>query len=706
MTRGFVRPLLGRSETLRRVDGVPGGRPALEWLLETRDLKGRSSGRMLNRLMPQKPGGPFWQVSSNELEHLVNDGVRSNRRPPAHLGVILCGLGELAARCHADIRTPIARWLSRHRRLINLQDVLHDAATARAPRPLPIRSRDRQRTAHGVGTVAYILSHDSLTPELWATSGQLKEGRIRLLSMRYGLMFVARLALIIKPQTLMRWTRTTADQFGRWAVIEMLEDVVLWSGNDAERIAGALLDARDPLCTALAAHLLVDPPFRGPVPPLAASWDRLVAAGVSEEDACWLCSPALTAIDQRAREGAAHVDHLQKSRAALGEDQPDRVALNAEIARIEGQLVVARAQQAENEAARTGSRPAVADLLRRSVISLDTWQLILKELPHAPAERHALADAVGRGEARRQLLTRNVSDLSAAIGTETDQAFADHFLLEQGKFQTVSAGAALATIALAIDAKKNIGKATSHEIFKLVGAAQKALAEPYLRTRRYTRWRSALSRYACAVAFAFAVAEAVPQERRAEISRLVADALDHAREVFKQTPEPFAADEWWFQHLCTCTVRWLQIEGRHDEIETMAEDTGFPTFARSLAIWSDPALASRHTPLALTLFGKANARWPGEAATLAQAARAVASLDLAVGCCGAEGVIDVLRPIWREISASWGTAIDTEWSPMADRLIGAVRGDEPARSQVLADGRFDRSCCRWTIGRSSGPATV
>ncbi|BCA58142.1 hypothetical protein HMP06_0911 [Sphingomonas sp. HMP6] len=523
--------------------------------------------------------------------------------------------------------------------------------------------------------------------------------------MRHGLTFVARLALMINSQTLMCWTRTTADQGDRWAVIAMLEEQVLWSGNDAERIAGALLDARDPLCTALAARLLVDPPILGSVPPLATSWNRLVAAGVSQEDACWLCSPAITVIDQRAREGAARFDQLQKRRMALGEDRLDRSALSAEIARIEDQLVVARAQQAENDAARTGSRPAVADMLRRSVISPEKWQLILEELPHTPAERHALADAVGKGEARRQLLSRIVSDLRVAIGTETDQDFADHFLLEQRKFQEISSGAALATVALATDANKNIGKATSQAIFGLVGAAQKALAEPFLRTRRFTRWRSALSRHACAVAFAFAVAEAVPEERRAQISRLVATALDHAREILRQTPEPFVADEWWFQHLCICTVRWLQIENRHDEIEAMAKDIGLPAWARSLAIWSNPAIASRHTPLALTLFGKANARWPGETATLAQSVRAVAALDLAVGCCGTEAVIDGLTPIWREIIVSWGTAVDTGWSVMAERLIGAVRGDEPARSQVLADGRFDRSCCRSTIGSSGGPAT-
>lgn len=70
------------------------------------------------------------------------------------------------------------------------------------------------------------------------------------------------MALALDPVGLMRWVRKDADLTAQWVVIEMLEDIVLWSGGRVGRQAGYLLATKDPLGIVLAARMLVDPPLR------------------------------------------------------------------------------------------------------------------------------------------------------------------------------------------------------------------------------------------------------------------------------------------------------------------------------------------------------------------------------------------------------------------------------------------------------------
>ncbi|NLR73516.1 hypothetical protein HGI47_21950 [Novosphingobium sp. ERN07] len=644
-------------------------------------------------------------MNDRALERMVKAGIKYSTRVPENLGAVLCGLGELAAKCEYgairseyDIDPYIRRWLSRHRRKIRWPLALSQATSLKTRR-LELRGfRDRQREAESIGTVDHMLSHKSLTPGLWNATLAVNHGRTVMPSMREGLRFTARMALCVAPSALMRWARKDADKTAQWAVIDMLENLVVWSGRNAMRNATSLLETKDPLGIMLAARVLINPPLRGPVPALGDIWRLLLRAGIPEEDACWLCSPAISTGSDRLRQASMEVEHLEKQRVGFGAQYPAKPPLNSEIDRLETELEKARAYKAKIADVDVANRRTFAAILKHAAISLDTWELIVRELPSSHAERQELAIAIGAGEARRRLLDRNVDDLLNAIGAKEEQpAFLDYFALKKSRFFELSDGAAQALMILAADNDKNIGKWASQGIAKLATAAGYELAEPFIRSRHHTRWQSALGRFACAVAFAFAVADALPVERHPEIRVLTRHALGHARNILKQVPEPFDATEWWFEHLSLCMIRWTDIQGTTGEMEAIALDESQPFLARSLALWSGTELARKHTELALECFEKAHARSPGEMAMPDNAMRAVRALDLAVGCCGADEVAERLIPVWDKIFSSWRSALSADWSTLCNFLILAVRGVEPCRTRLLGDGRFRQSQCRSTI---------
>lgn len=636
---------------------------------------------------------------------MVKSAIRRSNTLPENLSILLCGLGELAVRGHYgairseyDIEPLIRHWLTRHRHKIRWQSILTQAVALNPKRQKERGPCDLRREADSIGIVQHLLSHHTLTPELWRATQSVRDGRSIPPSMRYGLRFVARLALALDPVGLMRWVRKDADQTAQWVVIEMLKDIVLWSGGSAGRKAGYLLATKDPLGTALAARMLVDPPLRGPAPPLDESWHRLLGTGMSEEDACWLCSPAIGVADDRCREALRRFEQLERQRKEYGTPDPAKPALNAEIARIDAELATATPHKAGTASAAAASRKTFADMLRHTSIGQEKWALIVQELPKQHRLRHELALAVKEGEARRRLLNCNLKDLLTEIaGDRPEEALREWFSIKKETFFDLADGAVQALIVLAADVPKDLGKLTGQKITPLVKAAGKTLAEPYLRARHYTRWRSALGRYACAVIFAFHVADAIEDERRSEVTRLVDLALDHAPKILSQVAEPFEPDAWWFQHLSFCTVRWLDIQGSPGALEALAQDKTLPFLLRSMAFWARPDLAARHIDLALECFKMANTRRPGEMATPERALRAVSALDLAVGYCGADKIADRLVPIWNDIFVSWRNALAQDWHTLPTSLIHAIRGVEPCRSRFLGDKRFSQSFCRFTI---------
>lgn len=711
----------GLRKPLPFLEQAPGAQVAVEWLINS-DVgpvprPGSSHAWRRRRTLQHlivKEYGESWQVKAHALERMVKSAIRRSCAPPRDLSALLCGLGELAVRgrykairTEYDIEPFIRHWLARHRRKICWRTVLTQAAALNRKWQKEMDIRDLQREAESMGIAQHLLSHQTLTPELWRATQPMRYGHSIPPSMRYGLRFTARLALFLDPAGLMRWLRTDADPSAQWVVIELLQDIVIWSGSRTEWQAGFLLATKDPLGTVLAARMLVDPPLRGPAPPIADISQKMLGAGLSPEEVCWLCSPAIGVADDRYREASSRFESLERQRERLGAPDPAKPALNAEIARVEAELAVATAHKSGTAEAIAESRMTFSEMLRHALISQRTWELIVQELPKQHTLRHELSLAIGEGDARRRLLERNVKDLLTEIGGDRpEEALRKWFSIKKETFFDLADGAVQAMLVLAADMSKTIGQLTGQRIAPLAKAAGEALKEPYLQARHHTRWRSALGRYACAVIFVFLVADALPEDRRSEVKKLVDDALQHARTILRQVPEPFEPDAWWFQHLSRCAVRWLNLQGGLGKVEALALDEAQPFATRSTAFWARPDLAAKHIDLALKCFKVANTRWPGEMAMPERAIRAVLALDIAVGCCSVGGVADRLIPIWDDIFASWRNALDQQWLTLPKSLILAIRGVEPCRSRLLGDKRFSQSFCRLTIERGGASATA
>ena len=721
--RSQEQPLLGLKNTLPFLEQAPGAQVAVEWLINPGIGPGprpSSSGAWRRRRALQhlivREDGESWQVKAHALERMVKSAIGRSSAPPRDLNALLCGLGELAVRgrykairSEYDFEPLVRRWLARQRRKIRWRTILNQAAALNAKRQKEIGPRDQRGEGQSIGVARHLLSHQTLTPGLWLATQPMRFGHSIPPSMRYGLRFTARLALALDPAWLMRWVRADADPTAQWVVIEMLQDIVLWSGSHAGRQARSLLATKDPLGTVLAARMLVDPPLRGPAPPLAESWQKMLGAGLSLEEVCWLCSPAIGVADDRHREASSRFEYLERHREGLGAPDPTKPALNAEIARVEAELAVATAHKSGTAEAAVTNRRTFADMLRHALITQPTWERIVQELPKQHTLRHELALAIGEGEgqARRRLLERNLKDILTEIGGDRpEEALRKWFSIKKETFFDLADGAVQAMLVLAVDMSKTIGQLTGQRIAPLAKAAGEALKEPYLQARHHTRWRSALGRYACAVIFVFLVADALPEDRRSEVKKLVDDALQHARTILSQVPEPFEPDAWWFQHLSRCAVRWLDLQGGLGKVEALALDEAQPFATRSMAFWARSDLAAKHIDLALECFKVANARWPGEMAMPERAIRAVLALDIAVGCCYAGGVADRLIPIWDDIFASWRNSLDQHWLTLPKSLILAIRGVEPCRSRLLGDERFSQSFCRLTIERGGASAAA
>lgn len=694
------QPLPGLRRKLRELERVPGARAAAEWLLDAHQLKGPVLQRELEQLILDRPGPLGWHADAKVLKARVEQRTRLARRPSRKIGAILCGLGELAAHSNGSIEHPlvierhVVHWLWRFRHSINIQTLMRSAAGAKALRPRILSDREKQMRAQGAGIATHAFAHEELDQELWRFAGGMQDHRLGFYSSgRYGVKFAARVALALDPQGLMRWARKSADESAKWAVLETLEDTITWSNDRLEQTGLSLMRANDPLCTMLGARLLINPPFHYPAPQLADTWTKLVEARVSKEDACWLCSSGIAAVDQRVRELRARLEQTQARRNNLGPPDPQKPLLNEEIQRVETDLERTKKHLAAAEMSSASWRQDTADMLRQSTISHEKWTLIFRELPRSLEERQSLADTIGSGASRKKILNENIDAIKELLGfDDLKAAFAEYLAVDHAKFEETARWAARAIIALADDNNKNIGQQGARVIVDFVKAAEDLLAEPHLMTRQFTRWQSALSRYACAVCFAFAVAEEASDNRRPEVARLAKTALEHAKKVLEQAPEPFGGNAWWFQQLSHSAVRWMQLLSTPQQVEAWGTNPHLPSYTRAIALWSAPAIAQKHTALALEQFERACSRWAGEATGPEGIGRAVGVLDIAIACSGKNAVADALESVWQRVSSTWAAMSDRDWSPLAQRLIAALREDGPDRTEILADPVFKRSC--------------
>jgi hypothetical protein len=129
----------------------------------------------------------------------------------------------------------------------------------------------------------------------------------------------------------------------------------------------------------------------------------------------------------------------------------------------------------------------------------------------------------------------------------------------------------------------------------------------------------------------------------------------------------------------------------------LAED--LPDFARALALWSSPALATKHKALASELFERVGILPLSQGGHDVQMSQMLSLLDMATASCAAESrndLLDSVAQLWKGAYREWDT-INNQWATAAETLAKAVTADGPERAQFLADPSFEQSYCRRLI---------
>jgi len=254
--------------------------------------------------------------------------------------------------------------------------------------------------------------------------------------------------------------------------------------------------------------------------------------------------------------------------------------------------------------------------------------------------------------------------------------------------------------------KHGVGKRTSFLVSGVAQAATALMGQPFIAARKPEAWQSIMTRAACADRFALIVVASVPQSRRNAVTMLNTLALEHAFAILSHGQFPAQASQSFFA-LTVRAVHGMRHQPSPDEVrEAWGLAETLPDFARALALWSSPALITRHMALASDLFCRVGTLPLSQGGQDLQMSQMLNLLDVAISSCAAAARADWIAHVvslWRTAYKDWHAINDT-WTDSAAILAGAVAADGPERAQLLADTSFAQSFCVQLITSSESQA--
>ena len=342
----------------------------------------------------------------------------------------------------------------------------------------------------------------------------------------YGLVFVMRIVLRLKPSVLRRWHQRNSGKLVTSVMMPLIGSE-LWHGREA--LPDRLLATRIPFCVAFAIAICADANAaeEGFVSHNAII-AKLTAHGVSGADAIWLTAHILKQAVHRHHSIASRGKGLifearrdQNSRAAAGGSNLSNwiTARRDDHAR----------RKADHEYRLEGLLNEVAAVWPTDGLSEQQMEVLDAAFVDTPEMRLRLAEKLAHPGNRKALLSRNIDQFKREVGlfVESNAAFDTYFAPEPERLYDLALATARSFVALHRDTPDDLGRRTSNLLAKGVAAASGLLEQPFIRARQPMRWQSALSRTACAVIFALLVVGSVALHQPA-VAILRQLALDHA----------------------------------------------------------------------------------------------------------------------------------------------------------------------------------
>jgi hypothetical protein len=640
--------------------------------------------------------GDFWKADGPAVLRLLKRSLHRLSIGEAALNLEIRGLGEMKARCHADLAQPLIDYFRPHHRRRTLVLILSAIGKTQPPK--------RERFYVSTAAAAQFITTGALD---WATfqAAYLRGGRTFDIDIgrNYGLSMLFEIILTVDPTLLNDWIAVRPNDLSLAIIARVAFRKLTFAANTM--LASALLGSSNRTLQCLAAAAIVMPAFeQGSNRTVRQCWQLLVNGGIDPGDAIWMTGARLKeAIHARYR-AESHIQQ-QTDRLCFLHRKPD-----AAMGGIWNAAAEARSCEQQIE-----------DTSRSLAALLQTIETTLTELaecwPEAglsdiqmgflenifvstPEFRLRLAEKLSHIGDRRTLLEANIRQLETYLGLiKADSAFDEYFLPDTKTAHRIILWAARSAILLYENARRGIGWETSILVMHLTRAAAELLDEPFAAARRPTRWQSATARTACAVSFAMTVVEQMPPGRRTEVQTLSELALDHAYRILTSQAGYASLP---IDQMVRDAVYQLGLYASFKNLRVKWIETGIlPPFARALAIWTSPDEVRARRGLASQLFRDVAQLPLGWRQLDQQLGRLFTLLDVALGSChqaGARDLIARLIELWDETFEPWMEITGGRWRDAAPMIAAALEGPGPARDAFLADPTFAQTACRLIIG--------
>lgn len=684
----------------------PGMEDVLRWLLHSghnADFKALLGQASRCRLIAIRPGNG-WKVNESVALSKINAEWKRLPVDPAELGRLICGLGEMRARCSDDSMDDIcARFQQTHKNID--VSIIFDAAVSVSKQSLSWDTQGRfWREAQGVSQLFNTAKLDWNSFQVAITL--LRQPYQPICIGAFGLQFSALVSLTIDSHGLDRWIVQHPDNLALAAVANVVIDT-LHDGRN-KRLAYSMLKSRVPMLVCLAAASVILPRGRSAADgTVLECWESLTDAGIAPGDALWLVGFRLKEAAQEKYRLEQKVKSIQRNFPAIGSGQ--RV-VSSGLNHSASQIISQKADLKDASSMLESIDVAVEEMLCQMSERWPASGLSSEQQAHfqnvvfdKPEIRYRLAATLRQGQDRNILLKLNIDEVKNFLGIADDleKAFEKYFQPDMEEFVVKARWAAQSLILLyQADTRRGVGKRTSDVIHGLVEAAGPILEQPFIAARQPTRWQSALSRSACACMFAMTVAFEMPKERRNDVKYLTIKSIEHARKIFcaDVSGENYADVLDYLARMAQYAVSFLPNSDKIRQ-QWVLEDN-FPIFVRALMLWSAPHLAQQNEPLAFCLFRRVAELPLTRAAEDLYMSRLLSLLDIAIGSNWVAERYDQLpkiAEIWSEVYLLWDESTNGRWGGTAKTLINALSGDCDDRVALLSDQSFSRFYCRQII---------
>src|SRR5262249_3394127 len=421
---------------------------------------------------------------------------------------------------------------------------------------------------------------------------------------RFGFGFVLKLFARSNPAALDRWLRShkPPDPYLAPVVPTLAEDLV-WQ-CESEVLARTLLRLTNPLVRCLGAAAILYHPFRSSPPHTCARcFEIFSAGGIDAADAIWMVSLRLKdAVHTRYR----CTDQLPKlqARRRYVEASPEAAVggahnAAAECDRLRRDEIAAEnaLKQAENDIEQALDQIAVSwppgGLNNDQLVWLDNAFVGTAEI------RHRLAVKLPDTPNRTALLEANIRQLAATVGIseKAPSVFYQHLVGDQQRLAPLFWWSAQSDCERYRQDSRGIGRRASFFLRPMTVAGDAILDQPFLASRQYIRWTSAVARLACCHLWALLVVAATPAAKAAQVTELRDLALDHTRLLLQHGRDAFRDESGLYGWLIRTAAGFLSDETASE----WAFDDKLPATARVFAIWGAPALVAKYPSLAFEL---------------------------------------------------------------------------------------------------------